>query len=279
MGQETFDLEAVRQKLSAERGPALWRSLDELAESPEFIEMLHREFPCEASAMPDGPTRRRFLQIMAASLALAGLNACSREQPREIVPYVKQPEEEVCRAGRCFLRRRCSTAGMRGVLVESHEGRPTKIEGNELHPASLGATDPWMQAAILTLYDPDRSTAIMRLGDISTWPRFVSAVTEKMNGLKATGGAGLRILTGNVTSPTLTAQLNDLLATLPGAKWIQYEPVGPRVMEDCAIYDFRRVDVVLSLDCDFLAGHPWSVRYARDFADRRRIGADTKPGG
>jgi molybdopterin-containing oxidoreductase family iron-sulfur binding subunit len=168
-----------------------------------------------------------------------------------------------------------------GLLAESHLGRPTKLEGNPLHPASLGATDAAAQASILSLYDPDRSQTIRYRGSIETWDRFITEITAKMHTLRERGGAGLRILTETVTSPTLAGQIQSLLAELTEARWHQYEPAGlDNVREGArlafgryvdAVYYFDRADVVLSLDADFLVNLPGSVRYAREFAGARRV--------
>src|SRR4051794_34194592 len=148
-----------RKNLAAHGGSQdlrLWRSLDELSGTPAFEEMLHREFPESASEWSgDGTSRRNFLKLMAASLALAGLASCTRKPDEKIVPYVRQPEELIPGKSLYFATAIHWGGYARGVLVESHEGRPTKIEGNPDHPASLGATDAVTQAALLNLYDPD----------------------------------------------------------------------------------------------------------------------------
>ncbi|MCS6926552.1 MAG: 4Fe-4S dicluster domain-containing protein, partial [Candidatus Binatia bacterium] len=171
-----------------------------------------------------------------------------------------------------------------GVLVESHLGRPTKVEGNPQHPASLGATDVFAQASVLTLYDPDRSQVVTHLGQISTWNAFLSAVQTRLALQRITKGAGLRILTETVTSPTLAAQLQALRTEFPAAKWHQYDPVGRDYVRAGALrafgeyvdtqYHFQRAEVILSLDADFLFSCPGSVRYARDFTARRRVQPD-----
>ena len=157
----------MREKLSNARGPQYWRSLEELAQTPEFEEMLHREFPRHASEWADSPSRRNFLKIMGASLALAGLSACTRMPQEAIVPYVRQPDNLVL--GKPLFFATAMPLGAYGLpmLVESHEGRPTKIEGNPQHPATLGGTDVFMQASVLDLYDPDRSQTVTYLGDAS----------------------------------------------------------------------------------------------------------------
>ncbi|MGH9361584.1 MAG: TAT-variant-translocated molybdopterin oxidoreductase, partial [Thermoanaerobaculia bacterium] len=193
-GAKRLEVAEVRRRLAGRRGPDFWRSLDELAATPEFAELMHREFPRQASEWieGDGLSRRRFLQLSGASLALAGLTACTKQPPETIVPYVRQPEEVI--PGRpLFFATALTLAGVaRGVLAESHLGRPTKIEGNPQHPASLGATDAFAQAAVLGLYDPERSQAIARAGRISTWSAFVQELGARARAQQALGGEGLR---------------------------------------------------------------------------------------
>src|SRR5574341_319420 len=282
--RQPLDLDALRARLAAKRGPEYWRSLEELAATPEFEDYLHREFPENASEWNDPIGRRRFLQLMAASLALAGLSAaCTRQPTESIVPYVRQPEQFI--PGRPLYYATAMTLGgyATGLLVESHLGRPTKIEGNELHPASLGATDAFAQASILSLYDPDRSQVVLEAGRISTWSAFLAALNRALANQAAKRGAGLRILIETVTSPTIASQIQALLAKYPEAKWHQYEPVnrdnaraGAKLAFGEVVetqYRFDKADVVLSLDADFLGGGPGSVRYARDFMQRRQAGS------
>src|SRR5215510_1376142 len=210
-GNTRLDLAGIRQRLSAARGKEYWRSLEELADTEEFRELLHREFPSQASEWQDGIGRRRFLQLMGASLALAGISACTRQPSEQIVPYVHPPEGIV--PGRpLFFATAMTTGGIaEGLLVESHEGRPTKIEGNPDHPASLGATSVFAQASVLGLYDPDRSQTITERGDIRPWGAFLAAAQQVMAAQVTSKGAGLRLLTETVTSPTLNNQIKTLL--------------------------------------------------------------------
>ncbi|HEX8925528.1 MAG TPA: TAT-variant-translocated molybdopterin oxidoreductase, partial [Terriglobales bacterium] len=158
--RDKLQLAEIKEKLTESRGPKYWRTLDELAGTPEFEEMLHREFPRHASEWRDNASRRDFLKLMGAGLALAGLSACTKQPLEPIVPYVRQPENIV--PGKPLFYASTMPLGAYGhpVLVESHEGRPTKIEGNPQHPATLGGTDPYMQASVLDLYDPDRSQSV-----------------------------------------------------------------------------------------------------------------------
>ncbi len=248
-----------------------WRSLDEYADTPEFRAWIEREFPPLASEWADGLSRRRFLKLMGASFALAGLGACTRQPLEKIVPYVKQPEEVIPGKPLYFATALLLGGYARGAIVESHEGRPTKVEGNPEHPASLGASDAFMQADLLALYDPDRAKTLTRGGQIATWNEFLGAMTSERQKWKANGGAGLRLLTGPVTSPTLLAQLAALLKEFPSAKWHAYEPLAPAAPPP--FYDLAKADVIVALDCDFLGTEPAQIKYARDFASRRRDAA------
>jgi MoCo/4Fe-4S cofactor protein with predicted Tat translocation signal len=276
-----LDLAAVRTRLERASGQQYWRSLEELAETAEFEAFLHREFPEQASEWHDPMSRRRFLQLMGASLALAGLTACTRQPEESFMPYVRAPEGVV--PGKpLFFATAIPLGGMaEGVLVESHMGRPTKIEGNPKHPASLGATHAFTQAALLTLYDPDRSQVVTNVGRISTWGSFFAAISPQLEEQRLRKGQGLRVLTETVTSPTLGQQLQALLNAFPAAKWHQYEAVnrdhlhaGARLAlgQDVETqYRFDQAQVVLSLDADFLSYGPGCVRHARDFASGRRV--------
>jgi MoCo/4Fe-4S cofactor protein with predicted Tat translocation signal len=278
--RNTLDLAAVREQIADTTGPEYWRSLEELAGSEEFQEMMHREFPKGASEWLDDFSRRGFLKTMGASLALAGLTGCTRMPDTEIVPYVRQPENVI--PGRPKFYATAFTLGgyASPILVESHMFRPTKVEGNPEHPASLGGTDVYSQASILDLYDPDRAQNITYMGDVRSWPAFTEAVHGPMSAEKTLGGVGVRILTQTVTSPTLAAQIHSYLESNPNAKWHVYEPVNrDNVVEGAKLafgepvetrYDLSKADVVVSLDADFLyAGFPGSARYIRDFASRR----------
>jgi len=275
-----LDLASVRAEIEEKNAPQYWRSLEELAGDPEFQAKLHREFPKGASEWVDSVSRRGFLKLMGASLAMAGMTACTKQPLEPIVPYVRQPEDLV--PGRPMFYATASELGGYGspVLVESQMFRPIKIEGNDQHPASLGGTDVFAQASILGMYDPDRSQTINYLGEVRTWGAFMDALHGPLNVQKGLGGSGLRILTRTVSSPTLAEQLRAVLKTYPQAKWHVYEPVNrDNALEGAKLafgqpvetrYDLEKADVILSLDADFLyAGFPGSTRYIRDFAAKR----------
>jgi MoCo/4Fe-4S cofactor protein with predicted Tat translocation signal len=278
--KDKLDLETARARIAETKGPEYWRSLEELAGSTEFQEMMHREFPKGASEWADAVSRRGFMKLMGASLAMAGMTACTKQPLEPIVPYVRQPEEVI--PGRpLFYATAFSLGGYATpLLVESHMYRPTKVEGNDRHSASLGGTDVFAQASILNMYDPDRSQNISYLGEVSTWGAFMSAMREPLEAQDSGGGAGIRILTPTISSPTLADQFAQMRTRYPEAKWHVYEPVNRDNVVAGAqmafghpvetIYKFDAADVIVALDADFLAGgFPGTARYARDFAKRR----------
>src|SRR6478672_3297833 len=229
MNANSSDLALFQKRVADVQGHEFWRSLEDLAARPEFYEWLEREHPRQATAWQDietGENRRHFLKLIGASLALAGLTGCTRQPTEFIMPYVRQPEELI--PGRPLFYATAMPLGgfATGLLVESHEGRPTKAEGNPNHPASLGACDAYSQGAILGLYDPDRSQALSFEGEISSWARFLTSMREVLTQQQAKRGAGLRILTESISSPTLADQLRSILSGLPEAKWHTWDPAA-----------------------------------------------------
>jgi len=285
-----INFKLLRDRVLGERKPTTpkeyWRSLEELADSPILEEFVNREFPHAADEWNDPVERRTFLKVMGASLALAGLSGCVIQPPEKVIPYVKQPEEEVPGKGLFFATAYSLSGVATPLLVRSNEGRPTKVEGNPDHPSNSGcsSTDIFSQASLLTLYDPDRSQTPLNLGETRAWTSFVAEVRglieKEGDGLKAKRGAGLRILTETVTSPSLGAQLKQVLTDFPEAKWHQYEPVNRDNARAGAVmafgqdmrttYDFSKADRILSLGSDFLNAWPGNLRYARDYAAKRR---------
>lgn len=274
----------------AHPGKDYWRSLEELADTPAFREFVQREYPQHAEEWDDPIERRTFLKLMGASLALAGLSGCVYQPPEKIVPYVRQPEEEV--PGKALYFATASTLGgiATPLLAKSTEGRPTKLEGNPDHPNShngnandLGssATDIFSQASVLTLYDPDRSQTTLYRDESRPWSTFVGEIRTALDEQRPKQGAGLRFLTETITSPTLAAQLKAILTEFPQARWHQYEPANNDNARAGAvmafgqpvntIYNFDKADRILSLDADFLSCQPGMLKYARDFAAHRRI--------
>ena len=275
---QPLDLAKVREALSSATGPTYWRSLDELSNAEGFQEMLHREFPRQASEWTDDFSRRNFLKVMGASLALAGLSACTKQPIEHIVPYVRQPEEIVPGKPLYYATAMAFAGRAIPVLVKSNEGRPIKVDGNPDHPAGQEGTDIFAQASILDMYDPDRSQNVLLNNDPSTWGAFLSAVHGPMIAQKGVQGDGLRFLTGTITSPTLASQLNAILKLYPKAKWHKYEPLsndnqaaafGQPVSVQHRLED---ADIILSLDSDFLtpAENPNFLRDSLAFSKRRK---------
>ena len=267
---------------SAPTGRRYWRSLEALSETDEFRRLIEREFPSQLGVAFDPVNRRKFLTLMGASLALAGVGGCSvKPAPtKEIVPYVRQPEELIPGKPLFYASAMTSDGAAVGLLIETHLGRPTKVEGNPDHPASLGATSVQHQAAVLELYDPDRSQVVRNLGQTRTWADAVAAIRQMLDHQRPRRGAGLRFLTEAIVSPTLREQMETLKRQLPDAKWHVYEPVNRDAAYRGATlafgqtvvprYDFSQADVVLSLDSDFLVSGPECLRLAADFMQRRR---------
>ncbi|MEZ4618502.1 MAG: 4Fe-4S dicluster domain-containing protein [Caldilineaceae bacterium] len=212
-------------------------------------------------------------------MALAGLTACTPVQEK-IVPYVEAPENLVPGKALFYATATQQHGYALGLLAQSTDGRPTKLEGNPEHPASRGATNAIAQATILDLYDPDRSQRVRNGDNDATWDDFLAALRSGLAAQTDSGGSGLRVLTESVTSPTLAAQMTAILAQYPNARWHHYEPINrDNVYGGTAlafgeplepIYDLSNAQVIVSLDADFLAEGPGQVRYARDFADGRR---------
>lgn len=262
--------------------PTYWRSLAQLDESPESRAFLEREFPEGASELPEGITRRDMMMLLGASLSLAGLAGC-RRPVEEIVPYVTAPEEIVPGIPRHYATTMPFRRSAYGIIVESHEGRPTKIEGNPGHPATLGASSARIQASVLGLYDPDRSQAVRLKGESKSWSDFAAAWTQLSEAHAADGGAGLAVLSESFSSPTLARLASELRARYPRMQWATYEAIsdenrlaGLRSATGRDLDLLLRIDqaaVILTLDADPLLTDPEMIRYARGFAAGRRAGA------
>lgn len=230
----------------------------------------------------DEPARRRFLKLMAASAALAGAG-CSGPPAETIVPYATMPEQGVPGLPMFYATAFVRNGLAHGVLVESNMGRPTKVEGNPDHPVSAGATDVFAQASILQLWDPDRSQAVFRGEEMATWGAFEAALQARRPRFEQDGGAGLRILTGTVTSPTLAAQIAALQQRLPNLRWHAWDPLHDDGAAHAAqlafgrpldpVYRLDEAQVVLALDADLFGTLPGSLAHARAFTAPRRLGA------
>jgi MoCo/4Fe-4S cofactor protein with predicted Tat translocation signal len=258
-----------------------WRSPAQLDDSPEFRDALEREFPQGASELPDGMTRREMMLLVGASLSLAGLAGC-RRPVEEIVPFVQAPEEFVPGVPRYYATTMPFGRSAYGLVVESHEGRPTKIEGNPAHPATLGASSARIQASVIGLYDPDRSRSIALRGEPKTWNDFVTAWGELAEAHAADGGEGLAVLAEPFASPTLARLAAEFRSRYPRARWATWEPVSDETrlagLRSATGRDLEvllrmdRASVILALDADPLLTDPEMVRHARGFAEGRRAG-------
>jgi len=279
--RKTIDIQALREKLGSGRGPQFWRTLDEAAETEELREYMEEEFPGLSGQIPQGVDRRSLLKAMAASIAMAGAAACTKQPKELIVPYVRQPENVI--PGLPLFYATAMTIGGygRGLLVESHLNRPTKVEGNPDHPASLGSTTIFEQASILNLYDPDRSETVLHEGRLSTWAEFTGAFSSEQQNLAIRKGEGLAVLSGATTSPTLINQMSSILTQWPAAKWYVHEPsVSPAIGSAAkkiagrnafVSYDLSQADVIVSLESDFLNNGPAALVHARQFAAKRAL--------
>lgn len=260
-------------------GQQYWRSLDELADTPEFREMMHREFPAGASELLDSGDRRHFLKIMGASMALAGvgMSGCRRWPEEQIRPYAHRPENRT--PGIPVQYATCMEIGgvAHGLLATSYDGRPIKIEGNPEHPINQGATDAQMQASVLDLYDPDRSRRVLHNGEASNWAAFEQWIGSRVSG---TRGNGLAILSEASNSPSIRSMRQRLSQAMSNVQWYEYEPLNNDNEHNGSIlafgaphrthYHLANASVIVSLDCDLLLNHPAMVKHNRDFASTRR---------
>ncbi len=281
MNTELLDTQALRDTLAGKTGPAYWKGLTELAQSDAFRDGANHEFADGVDVWEEGPSRRGFLKLAGASMALAGVSGCARQPQEMIVPYIKQPEYFVPGKSMRFATAITRGGYAQGVVATSHDGRPTKIDGNPNHPANLGASDLYTQAEILNLYDPDRLTNITYLNTVRPWESFAEEVAKALDGARENRGKGVRLLTPRITSPTLIDQITTLQFDLPGLKWVSYETAnhdnayaGTELAFGQALnatYDLSNANIIISLDADFLQDGPANVRYTRQFADRRDV--------
>lgn len=276
----SIDYSALREQLAGKEGVGYWRSLAELAETTDYLDLSQGEFADESQLWNAPVARRSVLKLLGASMALAGMAGCTRQPDEHIIPYVSMPEHQIPGRARYYATTAMVAGYAHGVLVESHEGRPTKLEGNPDHPATLGACDAIAQASVLSLYDPDRSSAVRHDGVISGFTDCLMTLKERQREWDASGGRGLCFLTGTVTSPSEQQQMKTLRQRWPQARWFVHEPVdrqsvfaGSQLLFGKALeprYQLENAAVVVSLDADFLQSQPGFLRYARDFSARRR---------
>lgn len=280
-----LDLNAINEKLKGKKGPSYWRGLEEVAETEEFQQFIEDEFPNRRDIA--NLDRRTFLKFMGASIALAGVSGCRGMflPVEKLVPYVIQPEEMVPGVPLYYSTTLPFMGYGFGVLCSQREGRPIKLEGNPTHPTSLGAINAIVEAEVLTFYDPDRLSNVLQGSNVSTWEQFAAESRKAMAEQAAKKGAGLRFLTGTITSPTLASQMADIQKQYPQSKWYSFDPLANDGEKKGSVlafgkqyetrYDLTKAKVILSLDSDFLLKLPDSVRLQREWADGRRITGTT----
>jgi molybdopterin-containing oxidoreductase family iron-sulfur binding subunit len=285
-----FGLSPMKNNLNNSSSPVTgrryWRSLDELADTPEFKDWLHREFPVGASEMvEDGTSRRQFLKIMSASFAFAGvatLGAGCRRPEEKLVPYGQQPENYTFGEAQYFATAMPTRTGATPLVIKSYEGRPVKIEGNALFPGSNGGTDRYAQASILDLYDPDRARHFTRDDKKVSREDALSFLDELSKKFAANSGEGLAFLAESSTSPS-RARLQKIIAgKFPKSKWFTYDAIDSGIHQRAAtqafgqsvkpVFNFDKAKVILSLDCDFLGGEDDAHNHIRKFAAGRKAG-------
>jgi len=271
--KEKMTLDQVRAELKGEKGKKYWRSLDELANTAEFQAAVEKEFPSAAQEWIDPVSRRGFMKLMGASMALAGLAGCTKQPDEPIYPYVKAPEDLILGKPMYFATAHPFATGAVPLLVKADEFRPIKIDGNPEHAYNHGSSDPYSQGTLLDLYDPDRSQHVTYKGEGREWTEFAEAFRDKV--ISSKDGTGIYFLSAAVTSPTLARQWQEVQKAYPNAKLVQYEPAiaGTFLEKGLNIqYDLSQADVIVSLDADFLssASYPGFHKLVRDYAARRK---------
>jgi molybdopterin-containing oxidoreductase family iron-sulfur binding subunit len=270
---QTMSLAEVRAELKGVKGKRYWRSIDELANTPEFQAAVEREFPSAAQEWIDPVSRRGFMKLMGASMALAGLAGCTKQPDEPIYPYVKAPEDLVLGKSMYFATAHPFVTGAVPLLIKSDEFRPIKVDGNPDHAYNQGGSDPYSQGTLLGLYDPDRSKHVMYRGENREWAEFAEAFRGKVAATK--DGSGIYILSATVTSPTLARQWKAVQAAWPKVTLLQYDPAIAGTAAERGIqtqYDLSGADVVVALDADFLssASYPGFHKLVHDYAARRK---------
>ena len=270
-----------------EVGPKYWRSLDQLADKPEFRQWMEREFPAGASLAPEGETRRDWIKLMSASFMLAGVGgfAAGCRRPEEVLtPFAKQPEGYVHGKAQHFA----TALPMRGsavpLVAKSHDGRPVKLEGNPLVPG-CGGTDGFAQASLLNVYDPDRSYRHLKGGGDAKVEAVRDALAEVAKKASANGGEGLVFLAERSSSPTRARLQGEIAKKYPKARWHVHEAVDFAIANEAAglfygadvqvFHDLSKARRILSLDCDFLGAEAEAYRLIRGYARGRKPSKET----
>ena len=264
-------------------GKKYWRSLDQLANTPQFKSWLEREFPAGADEFnAGGVSRRSFLKLMGASTALAGLSLSSCRRPeKHLVPFTKSAEWAIPGKPLFYASSMPHRTGAQPLIITTHDGRPTKIEGNPLHPASNGATGTFAQSTLLDMYDPDRSSAFRHAGQKSDAAEFDKWLENLTGDLGKNGGDGLAFLVEENNSPTRARLRQEITEKYPKAVWSVYEPLGAdaAALAHKTVYGdgvkvsskLDKADVILALDSDFLGGGEENISAVRAFSSRRRV--------
>jgi MoCo/4Fe-4S cofactor protein with predicted Tat translocation signal len=266
-------LEQVRQELKGVKGKRYWRSVDELADTAEFQAAVEKEFPSAAQEWVDPVSRRGFMKLMGASMALAGLAGCTKQPDEPIYAYVKAPEDLILGKPMYFATAHPFVTGAVPVLVKSDQFRPIKVDGNPEHPYNQGSSDPFTQGTLLELYDPDRSQHVTYKGESREWAEFAQELREKL--VESKDGTGVYFLSSTITSPTLARQWKAVQAAWPKATLVQYDPAvsGTALESGLSVqYSLAEADVIVSLDADFLSGaaFPGFHKLVGDYAKRRK---------
>jgi molybdopterin-containing oxidoreductase family iron-sulfur binding subunit len=266
-------LAEVRAKLEGVRGKRYWRSIDELQGTPEFEAAVEREFPASAQEWVDPVSRRGFMKLMGASMALAGLAGCTKQPDEPIYPYIKAPEDLILGKPNYFATAHPLATGAVPTLVKADQFRPIKIDGNPEHAYNQGSSDPFTQASLMDLYDPDRSKHVTFQGEARDWTEFAQGLRAKATESK--DGTGIYFLSTTITSPTLARQWKAVQQAYPNAKLIQYDPaIAGTALSAGPVpqYDLSGADVIVSLDADFLSGasYPGFHKLVREYAARRK---------
>jgi len=275
-GEGAMTLAQVREKLSGTKGRKLWRSVDELANTPEFQAAVEKEFPGAAQEWIDPVSRRGFLKLMGASMALAGLAGCTKQPDEPIYPYVKAPEDLILGKPNYFATAHPFVSGAVPLLVKTDQFRPIKIDGNPDHAYNAGSSDVFSQGALLDLYDPDRSQHATFEGENREWAEFASDLRKKVAATK--DGSGIYFLSATVTSPTLARQWKAVQAAYPKAQLVQFDPAvaGTALSRGQGVqFALADADVIVALDADFLSGatFPGFHKLVREYAERRKAPA------
>lgn len=282
--KEKLNITQIKERLANQKTPLQWRSLDELADTKEFKAYFDNEFPQGAANFDDenetGLSRRDFMKLMGAAFVMASLPGCAPQPLEKIVPYVSRPEEIIPGKATYFATAMEFNGHATGLLVESHMGRPTHIQGNPSHPDSLGATNAIIQGSILGLYDPERSQNILKGNKKSNWATFTFELSRLLENAQ-NENKNIRILTPTIVSPTLSTQIQQFLQKYPRAQWVQYQSVNKDAARRAqkavfgrfvdSLFNFKNADVVLSLGSDFMSTSAGSLRYAKEFMAGRTL--------